>query len=302
MHDLAVPVDRGDLAVPVDGGDFNVWYREAKANSPTVVLIHGLIGNSRWWTPVISHLPADLGLIALDVRGRGASWEAPGPYHLKTIADDVVLCLDRLGIESGTVVGYSMGAWVANLIGKHHPDRADRLVLVDGGFPIEFDEGLDAEEILDQIVGPSLQRISMEFDSVNEYFSFFSQHPALAGRWNPTLETFLSYDVHQVDNKWTARANREAIIQAGYDFTLDPDTVSAWREVESSTTLLVVDHDMTDQPGGFIRLEIAQEAAAANRKIQWRLLEGLNHYTLMFGDGASLVAEAIVGDGSYRQA
>lgn len=142
----------------------------------------------------------------------------------------------------------------------------------------------------------------MEFDTVNEYFSFFSQHPALAGRWNPTLETFLSYDVHQVDNKWTARANREAIIQAGYDFTLDPDTVSAWREVESSTTLLVVDHDMTDQPGGFIRLEIAQEAAAANRKIQWRLLEGLNHYTLMFGDGAPLVAEAIVGDGSYRQA
>ncbi len=291
-----------DLAVPVNGGDINVWYREAKADSPTVVLIHGLIGNSRWWTPVISHLPADLGLIALDVRGRGASWEAPGPYDLKTIADDVVLCLDRLGIESGTVVGYSMGAWVANLIGKHHPDRADRLVLVDGGFPIEFDEGLDAEEILDQIVGPSLQRISMEFDSVNEYFSFFSQHPALAGRWNPTLETFLSYDVHQVDNKWTARANREAIIQAGYDFTLDPDTVSAWREVENSTTLLVVDHDMTDQPGGFIRLEIAQEAAAANRKIQWRLLEGLNHYTLMFGDGAPLVAEAIVGDGSYRQA
>lgn len=291
-----------DLAVPVNGGDINVWYREAKADSPTVVLIHGLIGNSRWWTPVISHLPADLGLIALDVRGRGASWEAPGPYHLKTIADDVVLCLDRLGIESSTVVGYSMGAWVANLIGKHHPDRADRLVLVDGGFPIEFDEGLDAEEILDQIVGPSLQRISMEFDTVNEYFSFFSQYPALAGRWNPTLETFLSYDVHQVDNKWTARANREAIIQAGYDFTLDPDTVSAWREVESSTTLLVVDHDMTDQPGGFIRLEIAQEAAAANRKIQWRLLEGLNHYTLMFGDGAPLVAEAIVGDGSYRQA
>ena len=291
-----------DLAVPVNGGDINVWYREAKADSPTVVLIHGLIGNSRWWTPVISHLPADLGLIALDVRGRGASWETPGPYHLKTIADDVALCLEHLGVESGTVVGYSMGAWVANLIGKHHPDRADRLVLVDGGFPIEFDEGLDAEEILDQIVGPSLQRISMEFDSVNEYFSFFSQHPALAGRWNPTLETFLSYDVHQVDNKWTARANREAIIQAGYDFTLDPDTVSAWREVESSTTLLVVDHDMTDQPGGFIRLEIAQEAAAANRKIQWRLLEGLNHYTLMFGDGAPLVAEAIVGDGSYRQA
>lgn len=301
MHDLAVPVERGDLAVPVDSGEFNVWYREAKAGSPTVVLIHGLTGNSRWWTPVISHLPSDLGLIALDVRGRGASWDAPGPYDLKTIADDVARCLDHLGVESGTVVGYSMGAWVANLIGKHRPDRADRLVLVDGGLPIEFDKGLDTEAILDQIVGPSLQRISMEFDTIDDYLGFFSQHPALVERWDSTLETFLSYDVHQVGNMWRPRANREAIIQAGYDLTLDPETVSAWREVEAPTTLLVVDHGMTDQSGGFIRLETAQEAVAANANIRLRLLEGLNHYTLMFGDGAPLVAEAIVGDGSYRQ-
>ena len=301
MHDIAVTVDGGDLAVSIDGGEFNVWYRKAKADSPTVVLIHGLTGNSRWWTPVVSHLPADLGLIALDVRGRGASWQAPGPYDLKTIADDVALCLDHLGVESGTVAGYSMGAWVANLIGKHHPDRADRLVLVDGGLPIEFNEGLDTEAILDEIVGPSLERISMEFDTIDAYFGFFSRHPALVGRWDSTLETFLSYDVHRVDNMWRPRANGEAFIQAVYDLTLDPETVSAWREVETPTTLLVVDYDMADQPGGFIRLETAQEAVAANPNIELSLLEGLNHYTLMFGDGAPLVAEAIVGDGGYRQ-
>ena len=70
---------------------------------------------------------------------------------------------------------------------------------------------------------------------------------------------------------------------------------------KTPTTLLVVDHDMADQPGGFIRLETAQEAVAANPNIELSLLEGLNHYTLMFGDGAPLVAEAIVGDGGYRQ-
>jgi pimeloyl-ACP methyl ester carboxylesterase len=64
---------------------------------PTAVLIHGLTGNSRWWTSVIDHLPADLGIIAVDVRGRGGSVDAPPPFDLVTIADDIVDCQDEFG-------------------------------------------------------------------------------------------------------------------------------------------------------------------------------------------------------------
>ena len=284
-----------DISVPVENGHFNVWHREPGHTSPTIVLIHGLTGTSRWWIPVISHLPDDLGLIALDVRGRGQSWQSPDPYSLRTIADDVARCLDHFKVRTAAVAGYSMGAWVATLFAKHHPGRAERLVLVDGGLPIEFDDGSSAGEILDQVVGLAVARISMEFESLDAYLDFWRLHPALVERWRPNLDDVFNYDIHEVGSTWRVRANQKAIIEGGSDFALDQKTVTTGLWTKTPTILLTVDHGMTDQPGGFIPLKTAQQAAAANPHIEVQLLKGQNHYTLMLGDGAPRVAAAIAG-------
>ena len=284
-----------DISVPIKNGHFNVWHREPGHDSPTVVLIHGLTGTSRWWIPVISHLPNDLGLIALDVRGRGQSWQSPGPYTLRTIADDVARCLDQFELKTAAVAGYSMGAWVATLFGRHHPKRAERLILVDGGFPIEFDEDLSEGEILDQVVGLAMARLSREFESLDAYLDFWRSHPALVERWNPVLNDVFSYDVHGDGSTLRVRANREAVTQSGADFALDEHTATSGLHTKTPTSLLVVDHGMTDQPGGFIPLMTAEHAAESNPQIEVRLLKGQNHYTLMLGDGAPMVAAAVAG-------
>jgi lipase len=284
-----------DIAIPIGVGEINVWHREPSSGSPTIVLVHGLTGTSRWWIPVISRVGQDLGLLALDLRGRGQSWESPGPYDLKTIADDVARCLDHFRVERAVVAGYSMGAWVATVFAQHHPDRAERLVLVDGGLPPDFDMGLTTQEILDQIVGPAVARLSMDFDSLEGYLDFWKEHPALVGRWDPLLEDVFAHEVRRVGPTWRVRANLEAITRGGSDFALDEPTVTSGRETTTTTTLLVVDHGIIDQPGGFIPLGTAREAASANPNITVRLLEGLNHYTLMLGEGAPAVAEAIDG-------
>lgn len=285
-----------DVTVSVSGGALNVWHRPAGEGSPTAVLIHGLTGTSRWWIPVISHLPDGLGLVAIDARGRGQSWQAPPPYDMSVIADDAVAAMDHLQIERAIFAGYSMGAWIAALAETRHPGRVSRLVLVDGGLATERNPELDAEEALSRAVGPSLARLDMEFDSPEGYFGWWQQHPALAGRWQRRLEEVFSYDIHRRGGSWRVRAERNAIIEAGRGFIVDEEVRNAARGVGAPTDLLVVDHGMLDQPGGFVPLEIAREAATGNDNIELTLHRGLNHFTLMLGDGAPAVARAMSGD------
>ena len=271
----------------------NVWHRPAAPGSPTIVLIHGLTGTSRWWVPVITELADILGLVSIDVRGRGQSWEAPGPYHLSALAEDVVGVMDALDIGQAVLAGYSMGAWIAALVAIEHPERVDRLVLVDGGLAVDPDPTIDAEEALSRAVGPSLARLKMEFEDETAYFEWWRRHPALEGRWNPGMEQVFGYDIHRVDGSWRVRANREAIIEAGRGLTVDDRVRNTARMVEVASELLVVDHGMLDQPGGFVPVEMARRAAEDNDSIEVSLHRGLNHFTLMLGDGASVVADKI---------
>ncbi len=97
-----------------------------------VVLLHGFTGSARAWSPqVLSALRLQHRVVALDFLGHGES-EGPGyaprMSMARTIAD-VGLVLDRLGIESASVVGYSMGGRVALGLACESPERVTCLVL-----------------------------------------------------------------------------------------------------------------------------------------------------------------------------
>ncbi|MEA1903002.1 MAG: alpha/beta hydrolase [Actinomycetota bacterium] len=282
-----------DISVPVVNTTINVWFRPPAPSSPTVVLLHGLTGTSRWWSPVISHLPANIGLVVPDIRGRGQSWGSAGPFDLKTIADDIGHCLDHFEVEARTVIGYSMGAWVATLFGVRHPERLHNILLVDGGLPVEFDASLETAEILDRMVGPAVARLGMEFESLETYLQFWKDHPALADRWHDDMAKVFAYDVQEVDTMWRVRGNNEAVVAGGSDMIFDDETVNSYRDLGVPTTLITVDHGMLNEPGGFITPRAAASAASLNANLEATLLSDLNHYTLVVGDGAPSVASMI---------
>jgi pimeloyl-ACP methyl ester carboxylesterase len=284
-----------DIRVPVEDGVFNVWHRPAQEGSETVALIPGITSTSRYWTRVIDRLPAGMGVAALDVRGRGASSEAPPPYDLKTIADDVIRVFDTMGVEVGVVAGWSMGAWVAALVGTRHPARVSRVLLIDGALPGEVDPTVSAEERLQAAIGPALQRLSMRFESVEGYLEWWSHHPSLNGRWQPEHPAMFGYDLGQ--DGVSVRVNRSAVIEASHDLGVDPEVVTAWERLEVPTTLVVVDRGMLDQPGGFMSIANAEKASRVNSFIDMVLLSDLNHYTVVVGEGAGPVAALIAGTG-----
>lgn len=282
-----------DVSVPVPGGHINAWHRRAGGDGETAVLVHGLSGNSRWWSSVIEHLPEGLGLIALDVRGRGLSAHSPAPYDLSTIADDITRCLDHFRLERAVVAGYSMGGWIVALFGLHHRDRVERLVLVDGGLPIPREPGQDPEEFIDAMVGPSLRRLDIQFESQDAFFDNWKAHPALESHWDDSMMRGLGHELVRVEDHFRVNANPEAIEVTAREITVGERANAAAAKLEVPTHLIVVERGTTDQPGGMIPLDVAKQAARSNRALTMQYLPDINHYTLVLGKGAPMVASAI---------
>lgn len=284
--------DMEDVAVPVPDGQISVWHRPAR-DAPTAVLVHGLSGNSRWWGSVIEHLPEEMGVVALDIRGRGESVDAPPPYDLTEIADDVARALDHLSIERAIVAGYSMGGWVVALCGAHHPQRVERLLLVDGGLPLPRDPGSDVEEIIEAIVGPSLRRFQVEFESREAYFDYWKGHPAFDRHWDDSMRAALGHELIAVGDHFEVRANPEAIRVAASQMIIDQEANAAAARSSVPGQLIVVERGTMDQPGGMIPRDVAEQTVMANPQLTMRYLPDLNHYTLILGEGAPSVAAAI---------
>lgn len=286
-----------DVSVPVPNGEINVWQRKAGENAATAVLVHGLSGNSRWWTSVIDHLPEDMGVIALDVRGRGGSVDAPAPYDLTTIADDIARAMDHLGVETAIVTGYSMGGWVVALFGTRHPDRIQRLLLVDGGLPIPRGDETDPEAVIEALVGPSLRRLETEFESEETFFESWRTHPAFESHWDDSMRACLGHELVPDGEHFIVRCNPEAIRAGAKEIVVGEKANSAAEQLAVPSHLIVVERGTMDQPGGMIPLDVAEETAGNNPHLTMQYLPGVNHYTLLLGSGAAEVASAITRTG-----
>lgn len=119
-----------------------IRYVEAGAGSQTVILLHGLGGNSSNWTLNINQLAASYRVIVPDQIGFGQSDKPLINYRVGTYVDFLDRLYSELAIPRATLVGNSMGGWIAALYAIAHPEKVERLVLVDAaGFapPKDFD-------------------------------------------------------------------------------------------------------------------------------------------------------------------
>ena len=105
-------------------------YVEA-GSGPTVILLHGLGGSWRAWQPNIAPLAEKFHVLALDQIGFGKSDKPLVNYRIRTYVDFLDQFCKQLKIERPSLVGVSMGGWIAAAFTAAFPDRVDKIVLVD---------------------------------------------------------------------------------------------------------------------------------------------------------------------------
>lgn len=99
---------------------------------PRLLLLPGITSPAITWGFVAERLARHFDVHALDFRGRGLSFSAPGMVaSLDVMADDVLHLLDVLGWSSVTLLGHSMGARVAIRSTARDSRRISKLLLVD---------------------------------------------------------------------------------------------------------------------------------------------------------------------------
>lgn len=99
-------------------------------NGPAIVFVHGLSGS---WPNWLEQLPAFAQrhrVIAMDLPGFGHSPMPREPITIAAYARILDGLLETLGVDAATVVGNSMGGFVAAELAISYPQRVERLVLV----------------------------------------------------------------------------------------------------------------------------------------------------------------------------
>src|SRR5688572_4818026 len=106
---------------------------QGPTTGPAVVMLHGFTDSWFSFSRVLPLLPADMRVIAPDMRGHGDSERPPLGYRLADLAGDVLRMLDALQIPKAVLVGHCMGSFIARKVYELAPERVSRLVLVGAG-------------------------------------------------------------------------------------------------------------------------------------------------------------------------
>jgi haloacetate dehalogenase len=127
MHDFAtatIRTDETDIFVTVAG------------SGPPILLLHGFPQTHLMWRGVAPLLARDFTVVCADLRGYGRSGcpisgSDHAPYAKRAMAQDVVSVMERLGFSHFSIAGHDRGGRVAYRAALDHPDRVDRLAVLD---------------------------------------------------------------------------------------------------------------------------------------------------------------------------
>ncbi len=106
-------------------------YEELSPSDPsgTVLLLCGIGAKRQGWYKQLPVLGARFRTLALDYRDVGDSDEVTEPYTIGDVAEDVHELTRTLGIERASLIGISMGGFVALELALRRPELVDKLVL-----------------------------------------------------------------------------------------------------------------------------------------------------------------------------
>jgi pimeloyl-ACP methyl ester carboxylesterase len=200
---MSGPADRQTTTISVRGRRIHEIRSGAKPSGRTLLYLHSAMGEATWLAP---HLGALADAVELHAPAHPGFLGSEGIDEIADIEDLVfhyLAYLDELGWKSATLMGVSLGGWIAAEIAARYPERVARLVLassvgiripevpitdifaIDGRHPEKLREMLfhDVDSPLARMVGGDMTSLPEDF-----IVNFMNAMAATAKvGWNPLL-------------------------------------------------------------------------------------------------------------------
>jgi len=177
------------------------YLEQGPSEGDAVLMLHGLSDSSFSFSGVLPLLPHTLRVIVPDQRGHGDS-DRPARYSIDEFALDAVELLDGLQVPRVTLVGHSMGSFIARRIAAFAPGRIERLVLIgtgpSGDNAVTREVAADIHKLSDPVDPEFVRRfqIASSSDQLPREFleRIISESLKLPARvWRASIDAILSY-------------------------------------------------------------------------------------------------------------
>ncbi len=117
-----------------------------------LIILHGLFGmGDNWQTLGKKWAEQGYAVHIIDQRNHGQT-ENTEDFSYQLMSDDLLAYLDQHGLDKVSILGHSMGGKVAMLFATQHPERVNKLMIVDiapKGYPVHHNEIIAGLKTLD---------------------------------------------------------------------------------------------------------------------------------------------------------
>jgi pimeloyl-ACP methyl ester carboxylesterase len=167
-----------------------------------VLCVHGLTANCRCWDIIGEALAPAHRVLAMDLRGRGLSDKPATGYSMDSHVRDINSVIGDLGIHQVVLMGHSLGAYIAMSFAARYPEKAEKLILIDGGGHLTPEQW----HKVSLAIKPSVDRLGKIFPSFDSFLETMKQAPFLHP-WSSVIEDYFRYEIEEVENGVRSRTN-----------------------------------------------------------------------------------------------
>lgn len=103
---------------------------EVLGKGPALVFLHGFLGNKKLFKPLAKRFSSSHKVILIDLAGHGQSNSLAYIHSMEMMAEMVKAILDHLNIRKATLLGHSMGGYVALAFAEWYTNQVKSIVLI----------------------------------------------------------------------------------------------------------------------------------------------------------------------------
>lgn len=111
-------------------GSSKFSYIDSGEGKDTLLFIHGFCGSREYWQKVLPKLKEKYRVIAVDLRGHGASDSNETSFSIEDLAGDIALFLEEQNINQVYLFGHSLGGYIALSFAEKFPDKLNGFSLI----------------------------------------------------------------------------------------------------------------------------------------------------------------------------